>query len=177
MRDNFTVKGLRANISVNISPVQLRRMDFLDMVNRILKEYDIPPQDLIMEITESIFFESSINAVEKLHAIREMGIRLALDDFGTGYSSLNYLLNMPINYIKIDRSFITGLDSDERRAALTSNIIKLSEDLGLYTVAEGVETNEELALVSNLGCNAMQGFLFSKPVSEEEAVRVYMAYN
>jgi diguanylate cyclase (GGDEF)-like protein/PAS domain S-box-containing protein len=157
--------GLAAvRIAVNVSPLQLRNRGFVD---EIRSNVDIDPfaaEGLELEITESMIMEDIKHNVASLRAIRDMGVRIAIDDFGTGFSSLSYLSKLPVDSLKIDRSFVTEMTTDATGLELVSMIIKLAQALRLKVVAEGVETTEQSQLLKLLNCDEMQGFLFSKPV-------------
>jgi diguanylate cyclase (GGDEF)-like protein/PAS domain S-box-containing protein len=154
-------------IAVNVSPVQLRNRDF---VTEIRQAVDIDPRaasGLELEITESLIMEDVKRGVEILQAIRLMGVRIAIDDFGTGFSSLSYLAKLPVDILKIDRSFVMDLVDGPEGLALVSTIITLAHSLKLKVVAEGVETEEQSRLLRLLNCDEFQGYLFSKPVPRE----------
>ncbi|OXM84378.1 putative bifunctional diguanylate cyclase/phosphodiesterase [Paenibacillus rigui] len=161
-----------AIISVNVSPVQLKRHDFVDMVMNILRETHVEPHHLELEITESIMMESFHESVHALEQLRGHGIRIALDDFGTGYSSLSYLRLLPIETLKIDRSFIQDIVNEPMQAALTESIIHLVHKMGIQVVAEGVETEEQLKFLQAWGCEYIQGYLVSEPLYELEIRRL-----
>jgi diguanylate cyclase (GGDEF)-like protein/PAS domain S-box-containing protein len=154
-------------IAVNVSPVQLRNRGFIEEIRRAV---DIDPRaasGLELEITESLIMEDVKRGVEILQAIRLMGIRIAIDDFGTGFSSLSYLAKLPVDTLKIDRSFVMDLVDGPEGLALVSTIITLAHSLKLKVVAEGVETEEQSRLLRLLNCDEFQGYLFSKPVPRE----------
>ncbi|VWX51184.1 EAL domain-containing protein [Novosphingobium sp. 9U] len=130
----------------------------------------MPPQRLELEITESLFIDNPTTTLASLHSLRALGVRVALDDFGTGYSSLSYLRSFPFDKIKIDRSFIVDLLSSDGATALIKSITTLAEALGMETTAEGVEHADQLDILREQGCSQIQGFYFSKPVSEAEVV-------
>lgn len=155
-------------IAVNISAVQLQQPDFLDMVKRVLSETGISPKELELEITESIVMKSLDSSVRILSELRRMGVRVALDDFGTGYSSLNYLRRMPIDTLKVDKSFIDGISSDATEEAIADGIIQMAHKMNLQVVAEGVEYLSQLQVLSRKKCNKVQGYLFSRPVPAED---------
>lgn len=159
-------------IAVNISAVQLQQPDFLDMVKRVISEVGIPPQALELEITESIVMKSLDSSVRILSELRNMGIRVALDDFGTGYSSLNYLRRMPIDTLKVDKSFIDGISSNVTEEAIADGIIQMAHKMNLEVVAEGVEYESQLQVLSRKKCNKVQGYLFSRPVPAQEAEEI-----
>ncbi len=153
-------------MSVNISPRQFKQEKILTHIKNMLEEADFPPQNLLLEITETTLFENFSQNISKLHKLKQLGVKLALDDFGTGYSSLNYLKNMPVDIIKVDKSFILGKDGnpDETRHIL-EGIVNMAHCMELKVIAEGIETREQLALVSQAQCDGLQGFLFSRPLN------------
>ena len=151
-------------ISVNVSPMQLMRADFLSCVEHALTQSGLEPHRLEIEITESIFIDESAVALTQLHALRGLGVRVALDDFGTGYSSLAYLRQFPFDTMKIDRAFVRELMSRRDARAIVRTIVQLATALGMTTVAEGVEDAGQLELLQYAGCRAIQGFLVSHPL-------------
>ncbi len=155
-------------VSVNISVIQLIQDDFVESVLKILERAGLSPNFLELEITESVFLKSSNYIIEKLEKLKEAGIRVALDDFGTGYSSLSYLSELPISTLKIDKTFIHNYFESDKNMILTSTIIKMGHALGLELVAEGVETEAQLELFTRIGCDRIQGYLVSKPVTDWE---------
>jgi EAL domain-containing protein (putative c-di-GMP-specific phosphodiesterase class I) len=150
-------------MAVNISPRQFLDPSLLDDIAEILKATDIDPHLLELEITESMVMHNVEQAVRKLHAIKEMGVRLAIDDFGTGYSSLAQLKRFPIDTLKVDRSFIREIPNNAEDQAITEAIIAMGRTLGVTVVAEGVETAEQQTFLSARACDEMQGYYFSKP--------------
>ncbi len=158
-------------LSVNFSARQFQQPAFINSVAEILKETNLDPRWLELEITESSIMKEPDQAIEKLHELKLMGIRVAIDDFGTGYSSLNYLKRFPIDTLKIDKTFVADVCKDPHDTAIVRAIITLGHALDLTVIAEGVETQEQLKYLSSLGCDVVQGFLFSKslpaPVFEE----------
>ena len=158
--------GLQAvRIAVNVSPLQLRDRGFIDELRQIIGVDPHAAAGLELEITESVLMEDVKHSITTLEAIRKMGIVLAIDDFGTGFSSLSHLARLPVDTLKIDRSFVTSMTSGPQGLALVSTIINLAHSLKLKVVAEGVETDEQSRLLRLLGCDEMQGYLFSKPVA------------
>ncbi len=155
-------------ISINVSLKQLMQADFVDTLANILEETGFPPEYLELEITESVMMEASQDNLSKLHALRHMGIGLSIDDFGTGFSSLNYLRTMPISVLKIDRSFVTNITKDARDRAIAMSIIALAKSLDLEIIAEGIETTEQMDLLSKLGCHVIQGYLFYPAMPSQE---------
>ena len=150
-------------VAVNLSPVQFKRGQILDVVQQALTASGLDPRRLELEITESVLMENSADRLAVLHQIRALGIRIALDDFGTGYSSLSYLRSFPFDKIKIDQSFVRDLDTCKESAAIVGAIVGLARTLGMTTVAEGVETVQQLVMVRDQGCQKVQGYLFSRP--------------
>jgi len=160
--------GLAAvRIAVNVSPQQLRHRDFVADIQRAVGIDPLAAAGLELEITESMVMQDFKHNIATLHAIRAMGLRIAIDDFGTGFSSLSYLAKLPVDTLKIDRSFIIEMDAGREGSALVATIISLAHALKLKVVAEGVETPEQLRILSVLHCDEYQGFLFGKPVSAE----------
>jgi EAL domain-containing protein (putative c-di-GMP-specific phosphodiesterase class I) len=155
------------HVSVNVASRQLYSESFVQTIKRELGCSGIPPRCLILEITESSFLDID-HAVPTLHALRALGVRLAVDDFGTGYSSLSYLDRLPVDILKIDRSFVADIDQGSRPGVMTRAILSLADTLGLITVAEGVERQSQLQELRANGCVAAQGYLWSPPVPELE---------
>ncbi len=151
-------------MSVNVSAVQFNDRQLLDKVRSALTEVGIPPQALELELTENIVMRDPRAAAEILRALQTLGVRIAVDDFGTGYSSLNYLKNFPLDVLKIDQSFVKDLMEDTSDAAIVEASILFAHKLGLETVAEGVETQEQLAFLREHGCQMVQGYYLSRPV-------------
>ncbi|HSM97804.1 MAG TPA: EAL domain-containing protein, partial [Gallionella sp.] len=154
-------------IAVNVSSLQLRNPGFVAEIKRKIGIGAHAAEGLELEITESMIMEDVRRSVSSLRAIREMGVHIAIDDFGTGFSSLGYLSKLPVDTLKIDRSFVVEMTADPEGLALVSTIVNLAHALKLKVVAEGVETEEQSRLLRLLGCDEMQGFLFSKPVPAE----------
>jgi diguanylate cyclase (GGDEF)-like protein len=150
-------------VAVNISARQFREAAFVPSVAAILAETGMPPGALELEITEHLVVADTARSQEVLAELKALGVRIALDDFGTGYSSLGYLTRFPIDTLKIDRSFVSGLGSDESSGAVATAIIALGKSLGMEIVAEGVETPLQQAFLTEHGCHELQGFLFSRP--------------
>jgi EAL domain-containing protein (putative c-di-GMP-specific phosphodiesterase class I) len=162
-------RGLR--VAVNVSSQQFLEAGFADVVRKALEESGLAPPSLELEITESSLLSDVEITVNTLGHLKDMGVRLAIDDFGTGYSSLAYLKRLPIDVLKIDQSFVRTLTTDPADATITEAIVRLASGLNLSTIAEGVETLEQLLLLGSYGCSRMQGFLFGKPVPAEMFVR------
>lgn len=158
-------------VSVNISVLQLIQNDFVDTVKQALTKTELRPDLLGIEITESTLIDSFKPSCEKLLTLKNLGIDISLDDFGTGYSSLNYLRQLPINKLKIDKSFIDDLSSADIGNDLIENIIIIAHKLNLDVVAEGVEVSSQLDILEQFQCDTIQGYLISKPLSEDETVK------
>ncbi|MGH0031474.1 MAG: putative bifunctional diguanylate cyclase/phosphodiesterase [Myxococcota bacterium] len=155
-------RGLR--VSVNVSSQQFLEAGFADVVRNALEETGLPPVSLELEITESSLLRDVEITVNTLRKLKDLGVRLAIDDFGTGYSAMAYLKRLPIDVLKIDQSFVRALTTDPADATITETIVQLASGLNLTSIAEGVETLEQLLLLGSYGCNRMQGYLFGKPV-------------
>lgn len=151
------------SIAVNISPEQIMDRGFPQMVSEILKKYDINGSLLEIEITEGSFIHDPDTVRANLNKLKELGLRIAIDDFGTGYSNLGYLKNLPIDYLKIDQSFIQEMFSEQGNRQLVATIINMSETLGLQSIAEGVETKPQADFLSERGCTLLQGYLLARP--------------
>jgi EAL domain-containing protein (putative c-di-GMP-specific phosphodiesterase class I) len=164
-QEKYSFKGI---VSVNISPIQLKQENFVDTLFSILDKYKVDYNYLELEITEGVMINNMRATIEKLQSLRSMGLKVSLDDFGTGYSSLNYLQTLPLNTLKIDKTFIADITSNDGvQANITSSIIKMVENMGLETIAEGVENEEQLDLLKGFNCNIVQGFFSGKPMSLE----------
>jgi EAL domain-containing protein (putative c-di-GMP-specific phosphodiesterase class I) len=151
-------------VAVNVSPIEFRSGDLLEMITDALARSGLAPARLELEITESVLLQGSERNISILHQIRKLGVSIVLDDFGTGYSSLGYLRLFPFDKIKIDQSFVGEMPDRADCAAIVCAIANLGRELDMVTVAEGVETAEQLALVRAAGCKQAQGFLFSRPL-------------
>jgi diguanylate cyclase (GGDEF)-like protein len=155
-------------VSVNLSPIQFRRIGPTDLFCRALADSGLPPERLELEITESVLLHGNAENVATLHRLRLMGISIVLDDFGTGYSSLSYLRMFPFDKIKIDRSFVRELSQNADCASIVSAVANLGRSLRIRTVAEGIETDNQLTLARAAGCTHAQGFLFGRPCPASE---------
>ena len=154
-------------ISVNVSTVQLKDNNFIDTVRDTLKETGLKPECLEVEITESVMMESFDWSLQVITELKDMGIKVALDDFGSGYSSLNYLKSIPINTLKIDKTFIDGICKGSYENIITGEIIELAHKMELEVVAEGVEMEEQISYLKEKNCNKIQGYYFGKPMPSE----------
>lgn len=154
-------------ISVNVSSKQFSQPDLINQIHQILQETGLNPRSLKLEITESVLVENTESVAAKLTQLQALGIQISLDDFGTGYSSLSYLYRLPINTLKIDRSFICNMDVEVTKIELIRTIIALAWNLGMNVVAEGVETKQQMYQLKMLKCDYAQGYLFSKPLDSK----------
>jgi diguanylate cyclase (GGDEF)-like protein/PAS domain S-box-containing protein len=157
-------------ISVNLSVQQFYQDDLVNIITEVLNETGLDPQYLVLEITESVVMEKNDIAIDKLEKIRSMGIKIALDDFGTGYSSLNYLKSLPIDILKIDKSFLHDMNNDSKSKVILKTIILLASQLGITVLAEGIETEAQLNFLKKHHCHMVQGFFFSAPVPSSQLI-------
>jgi EAL domain-containing protein (putative c-di-GMP-specific phosphodiesterase class I) len=164
----WKLRGYPMKISVNLSAVQFNQQDVFGIVMQFLRNYDLPPSCLKVEITETVLLNRSTRVRETLHALHGAGIGLVLDDFGTGYSSLTYLQEFPIESVKIDTSFLKGIGRNSNDEAIVRGIIRLAHSLGQRVVAEGVETQQQLDFLRDFECDFAQGFLFGHPLVASE---------
>jgi diguanylate cyclase (GGDEF)-like protein/PAS domain S-box-containing protein len=162
-------------VYVNLSGRQLANADLAGEVRSIIDETGADPGSVGVEITETTLMEDSEGSLRSLQALRGLGLRIAVDDFGTGYSSLSYLQRFPVDVLKIDRSFVSGMPADSGSNAIVSGIIRLAHGLGLQTVAEGVETSEQLAALHELGCDIAQGYFWARPLASEDFLEWYQS--
>jgi len=151
-------------VAVNVSAVQFRQGDLAQMVHATLEKTGLPPECLDLEITETVLMQNAAATIEVLRALKEMGVTISVDDFGTGYSSLAYLQRFPIDTLKIDKSFMTNVTDDEHNAAIVRTVIALAKSLKLESIAEGVESSDQVAYLRAEGCDRVQGYYFSKPL-------------
>ena len=158
----------RFTVSVNVAARQFRHGDLVETVAGALRQSGVDPRLIELELTEGTLIEDTEMARRTLERLKEMGVSISIDDFGTGYSSLSYLKQFPIDYLKIDRSFINDLRADQDAMAIPTAIIRLAHSLQLEVVAEGVETEEQQAILADLGCDLVQGYLFGRPVPPNE---------
>lgn len=152
-------------VSVNVSPRQFRRDDLVETIREVLADTRLEPRYLEIELTENMVMHDAARMVQMLYAIKRLGVQIAVDDFGTGYSSLSYLKRFPVDRLKVDRSFVQDIAVDADDAAIVRTIIALGHNLGLKVVAEGVETEEQIAFLSANACDELQGYYFSQPIS------------
>lgn len=157
------IEGFR--ISVNISPVQFRRKDFVSNIQDVLKRSAVSPDNLMLEITEDMLIEDVDEAVERINQLKKLGVKISIDDFGTGYSSLYYLKHLPLDEIKIDRVYVQNIINDKDDAAIVKTIMDIARHFALDPVAEGVENNKQAVFLQKIGCKVFQGFFYSKPMT------------
>ena len=153
------------SMSVNVSVIQLEQNDFVDIVRNALVESGLEPNSLILEITEGVLLRETAEIAARLRQLKELGIRLAIDDFGTGYSSLGYLQTLPLDVLKIDKRFVDNVATGSDNAALASAIIAIGQALGMTTVAEGIEREDQANVLRRLECQYGQGYMFARPLT------------
>lgn len=169
--NNYHFEGI---ISINVSPVQLRDQSFVFEFEKLLKQYKVNPKNIEIEITEGILIDNTEQAIQTLNRIKSLGVGISLDDFGTGYSSLNYLRQLPLTTLKIDKAFIANITSpNSLEAQITDSIISLVSKMGLDTIAEGVENIEQFEALKKINCRTSQGFLMGKPMPENECEKLF----
>lgn len=167
----------QVRVGVNISALQFVRDDFAESVAATLADCELTPEHLVLELTESVVMEDNGAVVRQMNLLKQCGIRIAMDDFGTGYSSLSYIHKLPIDVLKIDRSFIERIAEPEGTRPIVEAIIAMARHLGLSTIAEGVETAEQRQILQQAGCQAFQGYYFGRPMPPEEAERLLASSN
>ncbi|WP_244480415.1 EAL domain-containing protein [Rhizobium sp. Root1220] len=155
-------------VAVNLSPVQFRNRELIDTVKSVLSRTGLGPERLELEITESVLINDAAAALDILNALKAIGVKIAMDDFGTGYSSLGYLNSFPFDKIKIDKSFIGDMSAKEKAGAIVKSVLSLGQSLNMITTAEGVETPEQAAFLTQEGCDQLQGYYFSRPIPASE---------
>ena len=167
--------GYNFRVAINISAVQIEDEKFLSIIKKILKETNVTPELIEIELTESAFGNRE-DMQETIEQIRALGITVAIDDFGTGYSSFSYIKELPTNTLKIDRSFIQDIHKNDESHAIVKAILSIAKTVGLEVVAEGIELEEQLVILRQLGCQEGQGYFYSKPTTPEECVKVFVAH-
>jgi len=165
------------SISVNLSVRQFEQKNLFEIVKNALKEVDLSPEYLHLELTENLIIKNRELTLKTMKELKGLGIKIAIDDFGTGYSSLGYLKSLPIDTLKIDKSFLQDVTSDDENAAITSTIITLAQNLNLSVIAEGVETKQHVEFLLTRDCYLMQGYYFSKPMKAEDITKKFMMSN
>ena len=151
-------------MAVNISPIQLQQRDFIQNLLALVREFSVHPSHLQLELTETAVMEHLDFGLSQLQLLREAGFSIAIDDFGTGYSSLSYLTKLPVDVVKLDRSIVNDIEHSLATQSMVRNIIRMSHELGISLVAEGIETKEQHDLLTQMNCNYAQGYLYSKPI-------------
>jgi diguanylate cyclase len=164
----------RVTVAVNITAVEFQDPKLIENIQALLYKYQIPPRCLDLEITENVVITEMKTAMNTIVTLQNMGIKVSIDDFGTGYSSLAYLRKLPIDKIKIDKSFIEEVESNDSDFTIVKSMVELSHGLGKRVLAEGVETEEQLRLLRNIGCDAVQGYYVSKPVPENDLKKYFI---
>ena len=164
-------------ISINISAIQLREKNFKDTLLHYVEINNLTPEHIEIEITESVLIEDFESTISILEELRNRGFKVSLDDFGTGYSSLSYLRDIPIDTLKIDKSFVDTILLDDSTSIITDAVITMVKKLGLETIAEGVETEEQFEYLKNMHCDNIQGFLLGKPMPSEKLIELIMEEN
>jgi EAL domain-containing protein (putative c-di-GMP-specific phosphodiesterase class I) len=159
-------------ISINISPKDFLFMDVFAEVNALIEEFKIEPSRLRIEITETVMMTEVENRMAILNRFRESGFIVEMDDFGSGYSSLNQLKDMPLDVLKIDMKFLSSSKNSQKAEIILRNVLKLSGDLGLSSLTEGVETEDQYNMLSQMGCNLFQGYFFAKPMTVDEFEKI-----
>jgi len=163
---------LSLKVAVNVSALQFNRIDFADSVAKILSETGADPTLVELELTEGLVMNNVEDSSRQMKSLKLLGIQIAVDDFGTGYSSLSYLHRLPIDTLKIDRSFVEKIADAAGTRPIVETIMSLARSLGMRTVAEGVETQAQLEIIRELDCDLMQGFLFSRPIAGSEVLEL-----
>ena len=165
---------LPGKIAINLSPEQFCSSQLIDYMQRLLQSSKIDPSDIVFELTESSIMKDSLHTLQMLNAIKSLGFSLSIDDFGTGYSSLSYLARYPVDEVKIDRAFITDLDSLPKQRTVVESIVNLGKSLEMNVVAEGIETENQAQLLRELQCDSLQGFYFHTPKPKQEAEKLFI---
>jgi len=162
---------LHLPVAINSAPATFRRRDIVDLVTTALDETGVSPEMLTLEMTESALMSAADDVIATVEELRRRGVAISMDDFGTGHSSLQRITELPLDELKIDRSFVTAMQSDPRVRRVVELIIDLAKDLGAVVTAEGVETPAQLSQLAELGCDAVQGYLVARPMPEQNLVR------
>lgn len=171
-RDKY---GVHLIMSINISAIQYKRKDFVSNIISLMEQYELESNEIEFEITESVLIDDFNEVIEKMNLLREYGIRVSLDDFGTGFSSLSYLKGLPIDTLKIDKSFIDTVITDDSTRIITESIVSMVKKLGFETVAEGVETEAQYEYLRDIHCDNIQGFYLGRPMPKDEVEQILTA--
>jgi EAL domain-containing protein (putative c-di-GMP-specific phosphodiesterase class I) len=172
---HWIVKGHKLTLAVNLSVKDVMAEELHTKLHDLIQRNSLPKNVLELEITESTLMDHPELMITEINKIKRMGITIAIDDFGSGYSSLNYLKRLPVDVLKIDRSFISDIESDPSDSAIVAGIIGLAKSLKMKTVAEGVETEEQRQILEKLGCDNYQGYLFSKPLTSKLFAKKFLS--
>lgn len=164
-------------LSLNLSPIQFEQPDIFQIISSMLEKYSLSPSRLILEVTESTALKNLDRSIELLNAFNHAGIVVSIDDFGTGYSNLLMLSVLPAKELKIDRSFVTSMLENEKSYKLVETIISIARTMEMNVVAEGIETEEQQAVLTRLGCDYLQGYLFSRPLPAEQVPWLLLQIN
>ncbi|RKZ93032.1 MAG: hypothetical protein DRQ43_08480, partial [Gammaproteobacteria bacterium] len=164
-------------IAVNISAMHFQQKNFISEIKSLLSEIDFNPEFLELELTESALMNSTQESVDKLTQLKALGIKVSIDDFGTGYSSMSYLKQLPVDILKIDKSFIDGIPGDLNNTAITKAIIELAHQFGMKTIAEGVEHKKQLDFLKTSNCHLIQGYYFYKPLTAADFEKQFVLNN
>lgn len=167
----------KLSVSVNMSMIQFQQKQIVHTIERIISNSGIRPEQIELEITESIFMDNPEHTLKILHELNQLGVKLSLDDFGTGYSSLSYLQNIPLHTLKLDKSFMNDIVHDFKKQMIFKSVIVIAHNLNLKVVTEGVETEDELRIIRQHKCDAVQGYYYSPPVPAPRFVQIYMEYD
>lgn len=165
------------SVSVNMSMIQFQQKQIVHTIERIISDAGIRPEQIELEITESIFMDNPGHTLKILHELKQLGVKLSLDDFGTGFSSLSYLQNIPLHTLKLDKSFINDIVHDFKKQMIFKSVIVIAHNLNLNVVTEGVETEDELRIINEHNCDAVQGYIYSPPVPAPKFVQIFLEHN
>jgi Amt family ammonium transporter len=174
---NTLVAAQNLTMSVNVSIRQFFKPGLFEHVKDVLQLNELDPASLKLEVTESVIMQDPIRTITELKRLRDFGVQIAIDDFGTGYSSLSYLRRLPVDQLKIDRSFISGSEDAVESDKIVKSIISLARSLGLSIIAEGVETREQFERLRVLDCDKAQGYMFSRPVDDSKALELIRKFS
>ena len=160
--------GYEMILSLNISALQYKRPDFVDLLMKHVEKNEVLPEEIELEITETVLIDDFKAVIDKMLILQDYGFRVSLDDFGTGYSSLSYLSGLPLNTIKIDKAFIDSVLIDRATKIVMESIIQMVHKLGYESIAEGIESPDQVEYLQEIGCDVIQGYLLGKPLDSEE---------
>lgn len=167
MQKQLSSLGHDISVAVNVSVPQFKVANYAQQVKQTIMEHDVPPEKIELEVTESVVMDEINTVVHTLSELKSFGVEVAIDDFGTGFSSLSYLQKLPLARLKIDRAFVKGIPQEDS-GAIAELVISLGRHLGLKTIAEGVETQEQADILRALGCDEVQGFFFARPMAQDD---------